>query len=127
MDHENGPCVTSAEIWRLIVQVALALSSGVLLATLTRRWTKSDKSVEEQLSFKAAQMQSEAGYRDELREENKGLREELRAERENCDEKHDQLERINRAHELYILVLEEALKREGKPLPVKPESRAESA
>lgn len=119
--------MTVAETWRLVLQLVIALSSGLLLATLTRRWTKSDKSVEEQLSYKAAQMQSEAGYRDELREENRLLREELRVEREHCEERHDRLEREAFAQERYILVLEEALKREGKSLPVKPESKAESA
>lgn len=112
--------MTAAEVWRLILQAALALFSGVLLATLARRFTKGDKSVEEQLAFKAAQMQSEAGYRDELREENRLLREELRSEREACEDRHDK-------KDAYIEKLEQALRVEGRPLPDRPQGRAESA
>ena len=128
--------MTAAEVWRLILQAALALSSGVLLATLARRFTKSDKSVEEQLAFKSAQMQSEAGFRDELRQ---ALRDEMdgrRADRKEYEARIEELEelinhereRCEERHEkkdIYIERLEQALRVEGRPLP--PEDKAQSA
>ena len=115
--------MTSAEVWRLIVQLVIALSSGVLLATLTRGWARRDKGVQDEVALKAEQMRSESGYRDELREENTELRRELKQARRECLEEQSQKDIELDALRRLIRVWEQHAVRQNWTLPEDPHDK----